>query len=139
MNNLGRHFNWKVMVMRILINGLTLALVVLIVPGVYVPESGILTYLLLGIVFGILNAVIKPLLQILTLPFLFVSYGLVVIIINSIVLIVLALLADELIVMERIISVIIAAIIVGIVGGFLESIFGVTPPIIDMQSTAVKE
>ena len=137
--NLGRHFNWKVMVMRILINGLTLALVVLLLPGVYVPESGILTYLLLGIVFGILNAVIKPFVQIFTLPFLFVSYGLVVIIINSIVLIVLALIADELIVMERIVSVIGAAIIVGIVGGFLESIFGVTPPIIDMQSTALTE
>ena len=125
--------------MRILINGLTLALVVLLLPGVHVPESSLVTFLLLGIVFGILNAVIKPLLQILTLPFLFVSYGLVVIIINSIVLIVLALLADELIVMDRLISVIIAAIIVGILGGFLESIFGVTPPIIDMQSTAVKE
>ena len=139
MNNLNRHFNWKIMVMRILINGLTLALVVLLVPGIYVPESSLVTFLLLGIVFGVLNAVIKPILQILTLPFLFVSYGLVVIIINSIVLIVLALLADELIVMEKLISVIIAAIIVGILGGFLESIFGVTPPIIDMQSTAVKE
>lgn len=139
MNNIGRHFNWKIMVMRILINGLTLALVVLLLPGVHVPESSLVTFLLLGIVFGILNAVIKPLLQILTLPFLFVSYGLVVIIINSIVLIVLALLADELIIMDRLISVIIAAIIVGILGGFLESIFGVTPPIIDMQSTAVKE
>ena len=139
MNNLNRHFNWKIMVMRILINGLTLALVVLLVPGIYVPESSLVTFLLLGIVFGVLNAVIKPILQILTLPFLFVSYGLVVIIINSIVLIVLAWLADELIVMEKLISVIIAAIIVGILGGFLESIFGVTPPIIDMQSTAVKE
>ncbi len=139
MNNLSSHFNWKVMVMRILLNGLTLALTVLIVPGVYTVDPSILGFLTLGVVFGILNAVIKPIVQILTLRFLFVSYGLVVIIINSVVLIVLALVAQNLIVMERLISVIIAAAVVGLVGGFLESIFGVTPPIIDLQNTTVSE
>ncbi len=139
MNNLSSHFNWKVMVMRILLNGLTLALTVLIVPGVYAVDPSILGFLTLGVVFGIINAVIKPIVQILTLRFLFVSYGLVVIIINSVVLIVLALVAQNLIVMERLISVFIAAALVGLVGGFLESIFGVTPPIIDLQNTTVSE
>jgi putative membrane protein len=138
-NILSSHFNWKVMVMRILLNGLTLAITVLIVPGVYAVDPSILGFLTLGVIFGVINAVIKPFVQILTLRFLFVSYGLVVIIINSVVLIVLALLAQNLIVMERLISVIIAAAIVGLVGGFLESIFGVTPPIIDMQSASVSE
>jgi putative membrane protein len=127
------------MVMRILLNGLTLAITVLIVPGLYAVDPSILGFLILGVIFGVINAVIKPIVQILTLRFLFVSYGLVVIIINSVVLIVLALLAQNLIVMERLISVIIAAAIVGLVGGFLESIFGVTPPIIDMQSASVSE
>ncbi len=139
MKNFSSHFNWKVMVMRILLNGLTLALTVLIVPGVYAVDPSILGFLTLGVVFGIINAVIKPIVQILTLRFLFVSYGLVVIIINSVVLIVLALVAQNLIVMERLISVIIAAAIVGLVGGLLESIFGVTPPIIDLQSAKESE
>ncbi|GMQ78743.1 MAG: hypothetical protein BMS9Abin02_1277 [Anaerolineae bacterium] len=139
MNNLTRQFNWKVMVMRILLNGLTLAITVLIVPGISAVDPSILGFLALGFIFGIINAVIKPIVQVLTLRFLFVSYGLVVIIINSIVLIVLDLVAQNLFVMERLISVFIAAAIVGVVVGFLESIFGVTPPIIDMQNTTVSE
>ncbi len=139
MKNLSSHFNWKVMVIRILLNGLTLAITVLIVPGVYAVDPSILGFLTLGFIFGIINAVIKPIVQVLTLRFLFVSYGLVVIIINSVVLIVLDLVAQNLFVMERLISVFIAAAIVGVVGGFLESIFGITPPIIDMQNTTVSE
>lgn len=139
MNNLNKHFNWKIMVMRILINGLTLAVTILVVPGIKAVDPSLVGFLILGAVFGILNAVIKPILQIFTLPFLFVSYGLVVIIINSILLIVLALIADNLIIMDSLIGLVFAAALVGLISGFLESILGVTPPIIDLQNAVVEE
>ena len=133
------HFNIKVMIMRVLLNGITLAVTVFLLPGVKAVNPSLISFLILGAIFGLLNALIKPILQVITLPYLFASYGLVVIIINSVVLIVLALLAPELIVMESILGVVAAGAIVGVLGGFLESIFGVTPPILDIQSTTTSE
>ena len=98
-----------------------------------------LSFLILGAVFGLLNALIKPIIQVITLPYLFASYGLVVIIINSILLIVLALLAPELIVIETILGVLAAGAIVGVLSGVLESIFGVTPPILDLENSTESE
>jgi putative membrane protein len=133
------HFNIKVMIMRVILNGITLAVTIFLLPGVKAVNPSLLSFLILGAIFGLLNALIKPILQVITLPYLFASYGLVVIIINSVVLIVLALLAPELIVMESILGVVAAGAIVGVLGGFLESIFGVTPPILDLQNTTTSE
>lgn len=133
------HFNIKVMIMRVLLNGITLAVTVFLLPGVKAVDLSIISFLILGAIFGLLNALIKPILQVITLPFLFASYGLVVVIINSIVLIVLVLLAPELIVMESLLGVVAAGAIVGVLGGFLESIFGVTPPILDLQNSTTSE
>jgi putative membrane protein len=133
------HFNIKVMIVRVILNGITLAVTVLLLPGVKAVDPSVLSFLLLGVIFGLLNALIKPILQVITLPYLFASYGLVVIIINSIVLIVLALLAPELIVIETILGVLAAGVIVGVLGGVLESIFGVTPPILDLENLIESE
>ena len=133
------HFNIKVMIVRVILNGLILAITVLLLPGVKAVNPSLLSFLLLGAIFGLLNALIKPILQIITLPYLFASYGMVVIIINSILLIVLALLAPELIVIETILGVLAAGTIVGVLSGVLESIFGVTPPILDLENSTESE
>ena len=133
------HFNIKVMIMRVILNGITLAVTVFLLPGVKAVDPSFLSFLILGAIFGLLNALIKPILQVITLPYLFASYGLVVILINSVVLIVLALLAPGLIIMESILGLVAAGAIVGVLGGFLESVFGVTPPILDLQSTTTRE
>ena len=133
------HFNIKVMIVRVILNGLILAITVLLLPGVKAVNPSLLSFLILGAVFGLLNALIKPIIQVITLPYLFASYGLVVIIINSIVLIVLALLMPELIVIETILGVLVAGVIVGVLGGVLESIFGVTPPILDLENSTESE
>ena len=133
------HLNIKVMIMRVILNGITLAVTVFLLPGVKAVDPSLLSFLILGAIIGLLNALIKPILQIITLPYLFASYGLVVIIINSIVLIVLALLVPELIVIETILGVLAAGVIVGVLGGVLESIFGVTPPILDLENSIESE
>ena len=133
------HLNIRVMIVRVILNGITLAVTVLLLPGVRAVDPSVLSFLLLGVIFGLLNALIKPILQIITLPYLFASYGLVVIIINSILLIVLALLAPELIVIETILGVLAAGTIVGVLSGVLESIFGVTPPILDLENSTESE
>jgi putative membrane protein len=124
------NFKWKVALMRIPINGLVLALTALILPAMNM-EKGLLSYLILGLVFGLLNAVLRPFIQFFTLPLIFVTGGAILILINAVLLWVLELLLPSLLQFDNILVVLLAAILVGIFVLFLESLFGVTPPIID--------
>lgn len=84
---LPRHFAWRPLLLRFLVNAVSLALTAIIVPHIYFAGNyRILTWLLVSAAFGLLNAFIKPLVQVVMLPFMFVSYGLVVILINAIML-----------------------------------------------------
>ena len=123
-------FNWKVALIRIPINGLVLALTALILPSMHM-EKGLLSYLILGAVFGILNAFLRPVLQFFTLPLIFVTGGFILIIINAIMLWVLELLLSSLIQFDNFLVILLAALLVGFFVLILESLFGVTPPIID--------
>ena len=73
--------------MSILINWLASALVILIaaylLPGVHVQNF--LTALVIALVLGILNAIVKPLLVILTLPLTIVTLGLFLLVINAVI------------------------------------------------------
>jgi len=61
---------------RLLINGIALYLAVVIVPGIGVENSSPVTYLWLALIFGILNALLKPILKFLTCPLILLTLGL---------------------------------------------------------------
>jgi putative membrane protein len=74
-------------VVRIVINALALWLVSAIFPSlIYFQQGGALDYLLAGLVLGLVNAVLRPILLILTLPINILTLGLFTLIINAIVL-----------------------------------------------------
>lgn len=123
-------FNWKVALIRIPINGLVLALTALILPAMHM-EKGLWSYLLLGAVFGVLNAFLRPVLQFFTLPLIFVTGGFILIIINAIMLWVLEFLLPSYIQFDSFLVILFAALLVGFFVLILESLFGVTPPILD--------
>ena len=50
------HLNWKLMLMRDVVNGLAIALTAWLLPGMDVVVPKLLNFLLLGAVFGLLNA-----------------------------------------------------------------------------------
>jgi len=54
------------LLLRLVINALAIFLAVQLLPGVRVAGQALTTYLLLGLVFGLVNAVLKPLLKLLT-------------------------------------------------------------------------
>jgi putative membrane protein len=58
-----------------IVNGTALALVVQLLPGVIVA-GGLRTYVLSGLVLSLLNWIVKPILNILSLPFNMVTLGL---------------------------------------------------------------
>ena len=82
-NRLLKQFNWRFVLVRILVNALALAVTAAIVPKIYFVDKSVWNWLLMAIMLGILNALLKPILQFLTLQFLFVTYGLVVVVVNT--------------------------------------------------------
>ena len=79
------------LLLRFLANALALAFTAIVVPNIYFSgDHRILSWLLISAVFGLLNAFLKPLIQVVMLPLIFVSYGLVVVLINSILLLALS-------------------------------------------------
>ncbi|WAP52075.1 phage holin family protein [Arthrobacter sp. ATA002] len=79
---------------RILINALAVWVAGLLLPGIAVTESGtavtgnptvdlVLAYLFIGLIFGLVNALIRPVVKLLSLPLTVLTLGLFTIIINA--------------------------------------------------------
>ncbi len=76
---------------KIVINGLALWLAAVIVPGIHIGEQGdtshtVATVLVVAIIFGIVNAILKPILTVLSLPFIVVTLGLFLLVVNALML-----------------------------------------------------
>jgi putative membrane protein len=82
-------------VLRLIVNGLALWVATLILPGMdVVPGEGftntgnetlntVIAYVVIGLVFGAVNAVVKPIISLLALPITCLTLGLFTIIINA--------------------------------------------------------
>ena len=55
-----------------------------LVPGIYVDGSGWVVYAVMAVILGLINAIVRPLLKLLTCPFILLTLGLFVLIINGI-------------------------------------------------------
>ncbi|MHA7275937.1 phage holin family protein [Arthrobacter sp. HLT1-21] len=78
-------------VVRILINALALFVAAWLLPGIEVGSASsdgdttgvILSYLFVGVVFGIVNALVRPIVALLSLPLTILTLGLFTIVINA--------------------------------------------------------
>ncbi len=68
-------------VIRVLVNGFAIYLVASVVPGIEV--GGILTALGAGLVLGLVNAIVRPILIVLTLPVTLLTLGLFLFVLNA--------------------------------------------------------
>ncbi len=82
------------LVLTILINALALWVAAWALPGIVVGESGtpatgnatldiVLAYLFIGLVFGVVNALVRPIVRLLALPLTILTLGLFTVIINA--------------------------------------------------------
>lgn len=126
--------NKKLVVMRILVNGIAIGIASFLLPGIHVSSPGIMDILYLGLVFGLLNAFVKPLIQVLTISLLFVTYGLVVIIINTAMLFLLDLFAKEVIQIDSVLAGLVGGVIISLLSLIMDNIFGLTPPIHEIET-----
>ena len=68
--------------LRLLLNGVAVFLAAQLIPGITVASPG--TALVAGIVLGLVNAIIRPLLILLTLPATLLTLGLFIFVINAV-------------------------------------------------------
>lgn len=123
-------FNWRMMLVRVLVNSLTLIVVALVLPDIYFPDKRLLNLLFLAAMLGLLNAFVKPIIQFLTLPFIFATYGFVIVAINTIMLILLAAIFPNRFAVDRLIWAIVGGALMGLLASILESLFGLNLPIV---------
>ena len=68
---------------RLIINAIALYAAVQIVPGVHPQSEHWYAYLWLALIFGIVNALLRPLLKVLTCPLILLTLGLFTLVINA--------------------------------------------------------
>jgi putative membrane protein len=127
--------NWRLFLVRWLTSGLAVVVTVALLPGLRFTSWSWGEFLLIGLVFGLLNALVKPVIQFFTLRYLVASYGVVVILINSFLLVLLSWLLGGEIAARGPIPLLLGGAVVGALGLFLDTLAGTAPPIFDTPST----
>jgi len=130
--HLCRKSNWRVWVVRVPANALAVALTALVLPGIHIATSRpVLGYLVLGAIFGLLNAFVKPVIQYITLPFLLESFGLVVVIVDVVVFWLLDLFFRHVVVVDGFLWYVAGGVVVGLLSFLIDNLLGLAPPIVD--------
>lgn len=108
---------------RVLINAVAIAVTAILIPNIQVLNNDISTLLLLGLIFGVVNSLLKPILILLTCPAVLLSLGLFILVINGLLLLITdALAGDRLVIEGGIWTAILGGMVMGIVSMFLESV-----------------
>ena len=118
--HLSLHFRVRPVLMRWLVCAISLALTAIVVPHVFFTGSDtvdkVLAWLVVSAVFGLLIAFVKPLVQLLLLPLIFVSFGLVLVVINTIVIWLLTVLFPNWFQVDHILWALMAGLVSGVSG-----------------------
>jgi putative membrane protein len=76
---------------KVVVNAVAIWVATVLIPGVDVSggdstRSRLLTYLFIGLLFGIVNAVVKPVVKVLAFPFYIITLGLFTLVVNALML-----------------------------------------------------
>lgn len=96
-------------------------------------------WLWLALALGVLNAVVKPIVQILALRFIFATGGLVVILINTAMWLLLSWLFPKLIAVDGIIWALLGDAVLGLASTFLENLLGMSQPIVSEKYPELRQ
>ena len=134
------HFRVRPVLVRWIVSALCLFLTVLIVPHVYYEgDYPVLSWLIISAVFGLLTTFVKPLVQLVLLPLIFVSYGLVIVLINTLIIWFLAVIFPARLHVDTLVWALVAGLVSGLLIGLLENLFGLTPPIVQGGPEGLKK
>jgi putative membrane protein len=134
------HFRVRPVLVRWIVSAICLFLTVLVVPHVYYQgDYPVLSWLLISAVFALLTTFVKPLVQLVLLPLIFVSYGLVIVLINTLIIWFLSVIFPDRFHVDHILWALVAGLVSGLLIGLLENLFGLTPPIVQGGPEGLKK
>jgi len=131
--------NWKVLLMAMLVNMVSITVTALLLPGITITNLRLSTFILLAAVLGLLNTLVKPIFQLLTIRLVFITYGVNIIIVNTILLLLLDWIFRDTFEVEGLLTAIVGAILIWSIGMFLDYVLGVLPPLGYMQALREEE
>lgn len=123
--------NWRLFLVRFVCAGVAVVLTVAVLPGLGFVGWTWGQFARIALVFGLLNAIIKPMLQFLVLRYIFSTYGIVVVIVNALMLLLLAAILEDTFEVYRPIALVAGGLMVGLLGMAFETVLGATPPVVD--------
>ena len=110
-------------IIRVLINAVGIAVTAMLIPNIHIADNDITTLLMIGLIFGLVNSLLKPLLILLTCPAVILSLGLFIFVINGIMLLITDSIAgDRLIIDGGIFTAILGGMVMGGISMLLESV-----------------
>jgi putative membrane protein len=127
----GQLANWRLYVVRMVSAGVSVLLAVILVPGLSFGSWSWGQGLEISAIFALINAFVKPVLQFLSLRFLFSSYGIVIVLVNSLLLVLLSWLLDDSIVASGIVPVLLGGALIGVLGAAIDAALGADTPVLD--------
>lgn len=115
---------------QILVNAAALYVAVLIVPGLefdFTPEGAFVRFLIVAVIFALVNSFIKPILRILTLPITIMTLGLFLLVINALMLLLTGAISSELnlgLTVVDFVAALLGSIVISLVGTLLSVVVG---------------
>jgi len=111
-------------VLRLFANSLSIAFTAWLLPGITVANNDIGTYLIIAFVFGIVNALVKPIMMILSCGCIVFTFGAFLLVINGAMLWITAGLLSDRLMIDNFWWAILGGLIMAILGSILETQFG---------------
>lgn len=111
-------------ILRILVNAVAIGFTTWLLNGIRVTDNSITTYLLLGVIFGLVNALIKPIVTALSCPLVILTLGLFVLVINGLMLQLTATFSGGLLQVAGLGTAVVAGIVMGVTNMVLEAVVG---------------
>lgn len=108
---------------RLIVNAMALAATAYILPGIHI-DMGLGSLLLVAFVFGIINAIVKPVITILSCPLIIVTLGLFYLVVNGLMLLITDELAGGRFDVDGLLWAVLGGLVFGIIGSILESALG---------------
>lgn len=110
-------------VIRVIINAVAIAVTALLIPNIHIADNNIGALLVIGLVFGTVNALLKPILIFLTCPAVILSLGLFILVINGLLLLITdSLVGDRLVIEGGIWTAMLGGIVIALVSMILEAL-----------------
>ena len=110
-------------VIRVLINAVAIAITAMLIPNIHIANNDMSTLLVIGLIFGVVNSLLKPLLILLTCPAVILSLGLFIFVINGIMLLITDSIAGERLVIDGgIFTAVLGGMVMGGVSMLLETV-----------------